>query len=91
MGRRTEPGTFGLSLLQQAPVNFNIYVGALAGHPEFMHECKPLQELPQDTLNASRKYVTGVRSRLAMPFREMTDEDLMVSGFTMAVQKRHPV
>jgi hypothetical protein len=80
-----------ISLLQQAPVDFKIYVGSLAGSPEFMHQCKLMQDLPRDTVRASQEYVATIRSRLAMPFRQMSDEDLMVTGFTMSVRKRQPV
>jgi SAM-dependent methyltransferase len=80
-----------VSLLQQAPVDFKIYVGSLAGCPEFTYQHKLMQDLPRETVRASQEYVAGIRSRLAMPFRQLSDEDLMVSGFTMSVRKQQPV
>jgi hypothetical protein len=50
-----------------------------------------MQDLPRETVRASQEFVAAIRSRLAMPFRQMNDEDLMVTGFTMSVRKRQPV
>ena len=63
-------------------------MGALAGSPEFMHHCRPLDQLPQEKIEAAREYVARIRNRLASPFRDLSDEDLMVTGFTVSVKKK---
>jgi hypothetical protein len=44
-------------------------------------------DIAPEMLNHSRQHVAAIRPKLAKPFRSMTDEDLMVSGFTIVARK----
>jgi SAM-dependent methyltransferase len=73
--------------LQQQPVETQIYVTTLAGIPDRLPHGATLEQVPKDILETSRRYVSSVRSRLAGPFRDMADEDLMVTSFLLVAKK----
>jgi SAM-dependent methyltransferase len=75
------------NLLRHMPVKFNTYVTSLAGIPEVLPHAMELREIPISLLEISRKYVSGVRGDLAYPFRDMPDEELMITGFMLVAKK----
>lgn len=77
-----------LKVLQQERLESTIYVTTLAGNPHRLPPCSSLEAIPQPLLDASRQYVCKVRTRLAKPFRDLPDDDLMVTSFTLLAAKR---
>jgi len=79
-----------VEVLRRQALDFTIYITALAGVPEPIPGGTILQEIPGSMLDASRQYISKVRHRLAKPFRDMSDEDLMVTGFLLVARKNNP-
>lgn len=73
--------------LDNEPVEYEIYPIQLAGVTESIPLPTRLPDVDPRLLEASKAYVDQVRSRLASPFREMGDEDLMVQGFFVLARK----
>jgi len=74
-------------LLRRLNFCYKIRVTHLAGIPEGTFEHGTLDELPRDLLDRSRLYVSSVRPNLVKPYRQMSDEDLMLTSFMIAAQK----
>jgi SAM-dependent methyltransferase len=74
-------------VLRQEALDFTIYIEALAGIKEFLPSCTTMEKIPIPVLDASRRYVSEVRGRLAKPFRDMCDEDLMTTRFVVVARK----
>lgn len=77
-----------VSVLRQQPVDYKILVTSLAGIPQPLDSGLPFEQLPPSVLEQSRSYVSQVRRRLASPFRNMADEDLMATSFMIVAKKR---
>jgi SAM-dependent methyltransferase len=77
-----------VALLRQKPVNFSIYITSLAGIPELLSRGTLMREIPEALLEISRNYVSRVRGALAQPFRDMADEELMVTSFLLVAKKK---
>jgi SAM-dependent methyltransferase len=77
-----------VELLRQEPVNFSIYITSLAGIPELLSHGTLMHEIPETLLEISRNYVSRVRTALAQPFRDMADEELMVTSFLLVAKKK---
>jgi methyltransferase family protein len=76
-----------VNALRQERMDFTIYVNSLAGIAEELPPCTVLENVARPLLDASREYVSKVRSGLAIPFRSMSDEDLMVTRFLMVAAR----
>lgn len=72
--------------LQKAKMQFQIYVTSLAGVPELPRPML-MEQIPEDLIESSKLYISQVRSRLIRRFRDMRDEDLMVTGFLLSCAK----
>ena len=77
-----------LTCLQECRMDHKILVTSLAGIPDPLNPKRPLREIPEQLIETSRRYVSEIRPQLAQPFREMSDEDLMVSSFMIVSRKR---
>jgi SAM-dependent methyltransferase len=74
--------------LVSLPVTFGIYVNRLAGVQEDLFATRlTFSELPPNMSESSAKYVAGFRRRLARPFRELPDEDLMITAIAIVAKK----
>jgi len=76
-----------VSVLRHESMNFNIFINSLTG---ISHEIPPgttLEQVDRSVLDASRNYVCEVRPHLVPPFRDMSDEDLMIARFLIAARK----
>jgi SAM-dependent methyltransferase len=62
-------------------------VTALSGIPEDIVPAKEFGALPAPLIEAARQNVARLRPKLARPFREMAEEDLMISGFVLVVRR----
>jgi hypothetical protein len=74
-------------VLGKMGLDFKVYVNSLAGIGEEIPGCSVLHDIPESILQTSRRYVQSVRSRLVMPFRAMSDEDLMITRFLVVARK----
>jgi hypothetical protein len=73
--------------LKQAPVEYSIYVRHLAGVSIELPECTAFDQIDKSLLAESYSYVRSVRRRLARPFSQMDDQDLMVQGFAIYARR----
>lgn len=73
--------------VQQQGAICSIYPTTLAGVVEEICPYTSLEGIPQPVLHTSRRFVSAVRDALARPFREMADEDLMVTSFMLVAKK----
>ncbi len=76
-----------VNVLRQERLDFTVYITSLAGVRELMPPCTRMEQIAPEVINVSRQYVSKVRKRLAEPFRNMRDEDLMVTSFLMVARK----
>jgi SAM-dependent methyltransferase len=77
-----------LNVLQHLPIDCKVLITSLAGIPEPLESGLPFEQIAPALLQHSRDYVAQVRQRLAVPFRTMTDEDLMATSFMLVAKKR---
>lgn len=63
------------------------YVTLLSGFTDLLPLGMMFDDIAPEMLSHSRQHVAAIRPKLAKPFRSMTDEDLMVSGFTIVARK----
>lgn len=75
-----------LDILRRKGMDFTVYVNSLAGGPQELPPNTTLQQISPEILDASHDYILSVRSRLSKPFREMSDEDLMVTRFVISAK-----
>lgn len=73
--------------LRKLQLDYTIYATSLAGIPEFLPQETEISRIPASLFDLSRRYVSQVRTRLARPFRDMSDEDLMVTSFMLKARK----
>ncbi len=73
--------------LNNEPVEYETYPIQLAGVTGSIPLPTRLPDVDPRMLEASKAYVDQVRPRLASPFRDMEDEDLMVQGFFLVARK----
>ena len=76
-----------LQAMQNQGLEIVVYVNSLAGFTEEMPVCTTFEKLPQEFLSQSQSYVSGIRPHLAMPFRDMPDEELMITRFLVVAKK----
>ncbi len=76
-----------VNVLQRQQMTFTIYINSMAGIAEELPPCTTLNNVARPVLDASRRYVSRVRAGLAMPFRHMSDEDLMITRFLLVAGK----
>jgi len=76
-----------VNVLRQERMDFTIYINSMAGIAEELPPCTTLENVAHPVLEASRQYVSKVRAGLAMPFRNMPDEDLMITRFLLVTGK----
>lgn len=74
--------------LQEQPLDYKILITSLAGIPEPLDFALPFEQLPPSLVDRSRQYVSQVRPRLAAPFRQMADEDLIATSFMIVAKKK---
>jgi SAM-dependent methyltransferase len=72
-----------------APMGFDckVLVTALSGIPDLILPAKEFNGLDPALLEQSRKNLADIRPRLAEPFRDMPDEELMVAQFVLVATK----
>ncbi len=73
-----------LDILRRKGMEFTVYVNSLAGGPQELPPNTTLQQISPAILDKSIEYVSSVRNRLSKPFRDMSDEDLMVTRFVIS-------
>ena len=73
-----------LAAARSAGLESTFHVTTLAGVEGNWHGAL---SVPESALARSREYVTSVRPRLARPFRELDDDDLMTTSFMLAARK----
>ncbi len=76
-----------LDVLKKLGLDFTVYVNSMAGIAGEIPHGTLLRDVPEPVLRVSRQYVTDVRRRLTMPFRSMSDEDLMITRFVLVARK----
>src|SRR5258708_15869257 len=76
-----------INVLQEQGLGYEVYVTSLAGVPARLPDCTKISQIPQPLLDISHRYVSQVRGGLARVFRDMSDEDLMVTSFMLVVKK----
>jgi hypothetical protein len=76
-----------VKVLRQEQMGFAIYINSMAGIAEELPPSTTLENVPRSILDSSRQYVSKVRDGLAMPFRNMPDEDLMITRFLLVAGK----
>ncbi|HEY6351168.1 MAG TPA: methyltransferase domain-containing protein [Candidatus Angelobacter sp.] len=76
-----------LKLLKEQRVEHSVYITSLAGVTEEIPPQTPLELVSKPLLDASRAFVSSVRGRLGKPFRDLPDEDLMISSFMLVARK----
>ncbi|HLY98916.1 MAG TPA: class I SAM-dependent methyltransferase [Candidatus Angelobacter sp.] len=74
-------------VLVKMGLDFEVYVNSMAGISEEISGCLRLQDIPETIIQTSRRYVESVRHRLTLPFRAMSDEDLMITRFLVVARK----
>lgn len=74
--------------LQECGIDYKVIVTSLAGVRDPLNPKRPFGKISEHLLETSRRYVWDIRPQLAQPFREMSDEDLMVSSFMIVGSKR---
>lgn len=77
-----------LKAVKEAGLEATIYVNSLAGLGEEMPACTTFENLPPGFLDKSRNCVSQIRPRLAHPFRDMPEEELMITRFLMVAKKQ---
>lgn len=70
---------------------YTVYPTTLAGVPDFLPRGTELSQIPSPLLESSRIFISQVRRRLAKPFRDLTDDDLMVTSFMLVAKKAEPL
>jgi hypothetical protein len=68
-------------------MSHKLYVTALAGVPELLPLGTTWDDISPELLTRSRQHVSEIRSKLAKPFRSMSDDDLMIAGFALVGKK----
>lgn len=63
-----------------------LYVTALAGVPELLPLGTTWDDISPELLTRSQQHVAEIRTKLAMPFRSMSDGDLMIAGFALVTR-----
>jgi len=76
-----------VNALHQQGMDCTIYVTGLAGVSEDIGPCRIMRQIAPEIIENSLRYVHEIRPRLAKPFRDMPDDDLMVTSFLMVAQK----
>lgn len=74
-------------VLQDQKMEHNLYITSLAGVNAEIPPCTRFEDLPKSFLDTSRDFVSSVRNKLARPFREAADIDLMTTGFMLVAKK----
>ncbi len=74
-------------VLQEQQLKYTVYATSLAGVPELLPHDTEISRIPAPLLDISHRYISQVRGRLAKPFRDMSDEDLMITSFMIAAKK----
>jgi SAM-dependent methyltransferase len=70
-------------VMEEIGADYKILITHLTGVSEDIEPVAPFSEIPPDVVERSRANVAAIRSRLAQPFRGMSDLDLMVKGFVL--------
>jgi len=68
-------------------MRFSIFTNSLAGIPDEIPPGTTFDQIDRSVLDASRNYVCGVRRHLVKPFRDRSDEDLMITRFLIVARK----
>lgn len=76
-----------LKAVKDAGLEAMVYVNSLAGLSEEMPACTTFENLPSEFLDKSRRCVSQIRPHLAHPFRDMPDEELMITRFLLVARK----
>ena len=76
-----------VDVLQRERLHFTVFIDELTGVPGRMAPGTLMEQIPRETIDTSRQYISKYRKGLAKPFRDMCDEDLMVSVFTLCARK----
>jgi SAM-dependent methyltransferase len=64
-------------------MSHKLFVTALAGVPEILPLGTTWDDISPEILTRSRGYAAEVKSKLANPFKSMSDADLMIMGFAL--------
>jgi hypothetical protein len=76
-----------INVLKDEELEFSIFVTRLAGIKDDIPIRTSLREIDRHIFDESRSYISQVRKKLAPPFCDMEDVDLMVQGFFISAHK----
>jgi SAM-dependent methyltransferase len=75
-----------LEVLRRQKMDYSVYVNSLANGPQEFAPNTTFDQIDAETLEKSRKYVSEIRPRLSSAFRNLSDEDLMITRFLIAAK-----
>jgi hypothetical protein len=76
--------------LEEMGAEYKVLITHLTGVREAIDPVAPFAEIPAQQVERSRANLAAIRSRLAQPFRGMSDLDLMVAGFVLIARAPAP-
>jgi SAM-dependent methyltransferase len=68
-------------------MSHKLYVTALSGIPELLPVGTTWDDISPELLTRSRQHAIEIRNRLAMPFKSMSESDLMIMGFALVARQ----
>jgi SAM-dependent methyltransferase len=73
--------------LESLGFNCRIFVTSLSGVPEGISPAAEFDKLDPSLIHRSSRNLYSIKNKLAKPFRDMNDRDLMISGFSLVARK----
>ena len=77
-----------LSTLEPLGFKCEVLITSLSGVTELIMPAKRFDEIEPVLLERSRQNVAGIRRKLAKPFRDMSDQELMISQFVLRAERK---
>jgi SAM-dependent methyltransferase len=73
--------------LESLGLNCRVFVTSLSGVPEGISPAVEFDKLDPYLIDKSSRNLYSIKNKLAKPFRDMHDRDLMISGFSLVARK----
>jgi len=77
-----------LSTLEPLGFHCEVLVTSLSGVSDLIMPARKFEDIDAGMLEQSRRNLAAIRPRLAKPFREMPDEELMISQFVLRATRK---